>query len=209
MPGDFANCRTLIVATGNPHKFKEFERLLRPLTSNIVGLFQTRHVSTVEENESTLRGNSRKKASEYARQLGEWVISDDTGLEVETLEGRPGVRSSRFAGPNASSEENIKKLLQELNATGAALHPARFVCHLALADPNGDIYAEAQGQCHGRIVTNRQGTGGFGYDSHFELVEYHKTLAELGPDSTDVLGHRGRATRALIRSVKLEDHGVE
>jgi XTP/dITP diphosphohydrolase len=126
------------------------------------------------------------------------VLADDTGLEVDALDGRPGIHTARYAGPAATPQSNRRRLLDELADVPPKRRTARFVCALALADPAGNIRAEASGQLRGRIRTTPAGSGGFGYDALFEIVEYHRTLAELGDVARAWLSHRGRAVGRLL-----------
>ncbi len=191
-------CNPLVLATGNPNKALELRELLAPLPINLQTLADFPNATAPPEDGQSLQDNARRKAIGYARQLRAWVLADDTGLEVDALNGRPGIRSARFAGEQATMTENRAKLLSELRSVPDHDRTARFVCQLAVADPTGNVVAEASGECRGRIVQDARGNQGFGYDSLFELAEYHLMLAELGPASTTLIGHRGRAARALI-----------
>lgn len=193
----FPQLDALVVATGNPHKAQEFSALLAALRVPLLSLGDFPETQAVVEDGASLVENARLKASGYALQLKRWVLSDDTGLEVDALGGAPGVRSSRYAGEQATMAENRAKLLAELEHIPESKRTAQFVCHLALADPSGRITFEARGVCHGRIRREPAGNGGFGYDALFEVVEWRRTLAELGPVGKAVLGHRGRAVREL------------
>jgi XTP/dITP diphosphohydrolase len=154
----------------------------------------------VMEDGQTLAENARIKASGYARQLGLWVLADDTGLEVDALGGAPGVRSARYAGERATMAENRACLLAALRHVPEAERTARFVCQLAVADPTGVIVAQAAGDCRGRIRESAApGSFGFGYDVLFEVSRCGLTLAQLPPAETARLGHRGQAVRALLR----------
>ena len=191
----------LVLATGNPHKVRELRALLRPWQIPLYSLTDFPRVAPVEEDGQSLAENARRKAIGYAVALGEWVLADDTGLEVDALGGAPGVRSARFAGEGASMAENRSRLLEELAGIPAGNRTARFVCHLAIADPAGTVVAEAMGACRGRIRTAATGEFGFGYDALFEIVEYGRTLAELGPAATAMIGHRGRGVRKLRAAI--------
>lgn len=190
--------KELVLATANPHKVRELSELLADLRIPLLSLADFPVAAAIEEDGMTLAENARLKAASYARELGAWVLADDTGLEVNALGGAPGVRSARYAGQGATMAENRAKLLADLVNVPDAARAARFVCYLALADPSGAIVAEATGQCRGRLRREPAGSFGFGYDSLFEIVEYRKTLAELGPAATAVIGHRGRAVRRLL-----------
>lgn len=191
-------CKQLVLATGNANKVREFHSLLAPLRLPILSLADFPTVIPVVEEGTTLAENSRLKASAYAKQLQEWVLSDDTGLEVDALSGAPGVRSARYAGEKASMKENREKLLTDLADVPEATRTARFVCHLAIADPQGTVVAEAVGTCEGRIRREAKGEFGFGYDSLFEVAGSDRTLAEFNAAETAVVGHRAQAARALF-----------
>jgi XTP/dITP diphosphohydrolase len=194
----YAKNSTLVLATSNAHKVRELTGLLAPLNVVLRSMSDFPGLRPVVEDGETLADNARRKASQYARQLGQWVLADDTGLEVDALDGAPGVRSSRFAGEQANMAENRSRLLAELRLVAQAPWTARFVCHLAVANPAGDIVIESVGECHGRIRAEPAGDGGFGYDSLFEVAGYERTLAELGPDETAAVGHRAQAVRELV-----------
>ncbi|MCC9608546.1 non-canonical purine NTP pyrophosphatase [Blastopirellula sp. JC732] len=188
----------LLIATGNAHKVQELETSLSPLGVPLQSLRDFPGATPVVEDGETLRENALKKAIGYAQQTGQWVLADDTGLEVAALGGDPGVRSARYAGDNATAQENRAKLVAALHDVPLAKRAARFVCHLAIADPTGEIFCEAIGECHGRIRDEARGQFGIGYDAHLEIVEYRRRLAEMSPAATRLIGHRGRATQRLL-----------
>jgi len=194
-------CQRLILATTNLHKLRELQSLLAPLGVPLVGSADVgRTVPEATEDGQTLAENARLKATHYARCLSEWVLSDDTGLEVDALGGAPGVRSARYAGDGATMADNRARLLSELAGIEAGRRTARFVCCVALAAPDGQIILEASGESAGRIRTEPAGNGGFGYDVLFEVDGIGRTLAELDADETALLGHRGRAARHFIEA---------
>jgi XTP/dITP diphosphohydrolase len=198
--------KILVLATGNPHKVRELSGLLSPLPVQLASLADYAATRPVEEHGATSAENVRQKATGYARQLQQWVLADDTALQVDALHGAPGARSARYAGPHATMAENRAKLLADLADVPDAQRSARFVCQLAVADPAGQIVAEAAGVCAGRIRrTPAAGPYGFGYDSLFEVAECGQTLAELSPEVTAIVGHRGRAVRALLEQLKTEN----
>ncbi len=188
---------TLVLGTRNPGKIAEFRALLADCGWQIADLGDFHDVHDVNEEGSTLAENARAKAAGFASQIGQWVLADDTGLMVDALGGAPGVNTARFAGRDATAKDNRERLLAELRTVPAEKRSARFVCHLALADLAGRIQAEADGKCLGRIRFEPVGDGGFGYDSLFEIVEYHRTLAEFGETTTICLSHRARAVQSL------------
>lgn len=192
---------TLLIGTSNRGKAAEFAELLAPAGLQLLTLADVESPPEVAEDAATPAENAAHKASAYARHFRLWTLADDTVLEVDALGGAPGIRTARYAGPQATPAENRRRLLDELAAVPTEKRAARFVCHLALADPAGRVWATSQGQCRGRIRSDPTGSGGFGYDSLFEVVEYRRTLAELGLAATSVLSHRGQAVRRLLPEI--------
>lgn len=188
----------LVIGTRNRKKGAELIELLAPWGIAAVTLDDVPEAIEVEESGDSFAANARLKASLQAKHLGRWVLADDSGLEVDALGGAPGVYSARFAGPDATDEANNQHLLKKLGNTPLEKRTARYVCHIALADPTGEIRAESHDDCHGRIRFQPAGTNGFGYDPLFEVVEYHRTFGELGPHVKRVLSHRSRALRAIV-----------
>jgi XTP/dITP diphosphohydrolase len=154
-------------------------------------------IDVVEDGE-TFAANAVLKATQQAQHLGRWVLADDSGLEVDALGGAPGVYSARFAGPKATDDENNQRLLRELADMPLEKRTARYVCHVAVADSTGTVWAESHDVCHGRIRFEPAGTNGFGYDPLFEVVEYHRTFGEMGPHVKRAISHRSRAFRAIL-----------
>jgi XTP/dITP diphosphohydrolase len=183
----------LVIATGNSGKLAEFRRLLERFPLNFVGIHNGPVTTEIEESGASYEENAGIKAVAAAKHFKDWALGDDTGLEVDALKGAPGLLTARFAGLNANAKANREKLLAELEQVPLELRSARFVCHLALSDPDGIIRAIATGACHGRITHSPQGPQTFGYDSLFELIEYHRTFADLGDDAKTCLTHRARA----------------
>ncbi len=138
------------------------------------------------------------KATQQARNLNAWVLGEDSGLVVDALGGEPGVLSARFSGPGATDASNSRLLLERLADVPGENRTAHYVCHATLSNPAGEVQAESEGYCHGRIRREGSGSGGFGYDPLFEIVEYHRTFGELGPAVKAALSHRARAIRALV-----------
>ncbi len=189
------NYPPLVLGSHNRKKKAELIALLSPLGFEIHDLSEFPQSIDVEETGMTFTENAHQKAREQAKILGMWVIGEDSGLEVEALGGRPGVFSARYAGEEHDDEKNNDKLLQELDGVPTEKRTARYVCHIALSDPEGNIRAEAENYCYGRIRTERSGTNGFGYDPLFEIVEYHKTFGELSPEIKSCISHRACALR--------------
>ncbi len=200
----------LVVGTGNRRKGKELAELFSTagLGLELKTLADFPDAIRVEETGATFAENAALKATEQARHLGRWVLADDSGLAVDALGGDPGVASARFSGPGATDATNNRLLLEKLAATPLEQRTARFVCRMALADPSGTIRAESEGACRGRMLFAPRGEQGFGYDPLFEVVEYHRTFAELGIAVKSCLSHRARAGRLLIPAlVTLVDAG--
>jgi XTP/dITP diphosphohydrolase len=192
----------LIIGTANPGKARELLELLNPLGLNMLTLADMPQPLAIEEGATSAAENAELKAVLQARHLGQWVLGDDTCLEVEALGGRPGVLTARYAGPGATGQQNRQKLLAELAGLPLDRRGARFVCHLVLADPQGVVRARTEGQCSGRIALEPRGDQGFGYDSLFEPREYHQTFAQLGAAAKAVLSHRARAVLPLAATIR-------
>ena len=189
---------TLVIGTHNRKKGVELAELLAPWGFRVLTLDDFPNALDVAEDGDSFAANSALKATHQARHLGHWVLADDSGLAVDALGGAPGVFSARFAGPNASDEDNNGRLLADLGNTPLEKRTAHYVCHVTVADPTGAIRAESHDVCHGRIRFQPAGTNGFGYDPLFEVIEYHRTFGELGPLAKQALSHRSRALRAII-----------
>ena len=151
-------CESLVLATGNPHKVQELAGLLCPLGILLKSLADFSGAVSVDEDGKTLAENARRKAIGYARALGEWVLADDTGLEVDALNGAPGVRSARYAGVGATMAENRAKLLEELEGIAEVKRTARFACHLAIANPDGEVVMESRGSVAAGCVSRGPGS---------------------------------------------------
>lgn len=188
----------LVVASRNRGKLREIADLLAPHGIAVVGIDSFPNVPEVIEDGTSFAENAAKKASEPARQLSEWVLGEDSGLEVDALGGAPGIYSARYSGVGATDESNNVKLMHELEAVPSERRGARYVCNVALADPSGAIRLQLEATCHGRITMDARGTNGFGYDPYFLIPEYHRTFGELAPCVKRHLSHRGRAFERLI-----------
>lgn len=182
----------LVLATRNEGKVKELQELLATPEIEVVSLAFYPWVSEVVEDGATFYENAVKKAQEVAAAVGEITLADDSGLEVDYLNGAPGVLSARFAGEGHNDTENNKKLLQLLAGVPSARRTARFRCVIAAATPGGKI-ATSQGTCEGVITDKPRGEKGFGYDPLFLVPEYNKTFAELDGHVKNTISHRGRA----------------
>jgi XTP/dITP diphosphohydrolase len=188
----------VVLATRNRHKTEEFDAVLRQeLGLSVVDLTQVAGVPDVVEDGDTFEANAIKKAETAMRALERPVIADDSGLMVHALNGAPGVYSARYAGPNATDEDNNRKLLAELSRKPDKSRDAMFVCVIALAVP-GEETRVVRGECHGRIVDQPRGAYGFGYDPLFFVPEEGKTMAELPPERKNEISHRARAIEKLL-----------
>ena len=188
----------LVLGTANRHKGDELTELLAPYGFLVHTLAEMDDPLEVVEDGDSFAANAQAKASQQARHLGRWVMADDSGLEVDALDGAPGIYSARYSGASASDLSNNEHLLAELGDTPAEKRTARYYCHVAVADPNGSIRAESAAICRGRLRFEPVGTNGFGYDPLFEIVELHRTFGELGPRVKAALSHRARALRAIV-----------
>ena len=202
------NTPTLVLGTGNKKKGIELISLFEPVGLDIKTLADFDDVLDVEETGTTFAENAVLKATEQAKHLGYWVLAEDSGLAVDALEGEPGVFSARYSGEDATDEKNNSLVLEKMAKVPTERRSARFICHMTLSDPTGTVRAETEAFCTGRLLTELRGTHGFGYDPMFEIVEYHRTFAELGPAVKRCLSHRARAARQLIpQLMRLVDTG--
>jgi XTP/dITP diphosphohydrolase len=188
----------LVIGTTNAAKGRELRELLTPHGFAVQTLKDVVSSIEVVEDGDTFAANARKKAIEHARHLQAWVLADDSGIQVDALGERPGVYSARYAGESATDAENNAKLLQELGSLPLEKRTAQYYCHVAVADPSGEIQAESSDVCRGRIVFEPVGANGFGYDPLFEVVEYHQTFGQLGLRVKAAISHRARAMRAVV-----------
>lgn len=186
----------LVVATRNSGKTREIQALLKDFPVELKDLNDFGPIPEAIEDGSTFEENAYKKASFTAKVLGLPAIADDSGLEVEALGGAPGVHSARYAGPNATDEENNRKLLQEM--AGIKNRKARFCCVISVAVPTG-FALTYEGFCEGEILETPRGTGGFGYDPLFFYPPLGKTFAEMSLEEKNAVSHRGKALQELRR----------
>ena len=187
----------LVLGTRNAKKRREIEEILGDLPLALHDLSQYPAAPEVVEDGDTFAANARKKAAETATALGRWVLGEDSGLVVPALNGRPGVHSARYAGTHGDDAANNAKLLAELAPRPPEHRAAYYVCTAALSDPTGTIHAVVEGRCHGVILREHRGSGGFGYDPLFRIPEYHKTFGELSARAKHAISHRARALARL------------
>lgn len=189
----------LLIATHNAGKKREYARLLAGLDVEITTLAELGVQRSVPEEGISYAENALAKARSYAADTGILTLADDSGLEVDALDGAPGVRSARFAGGDATDAQRCAALLKRLRGVPEDRRTARFRCAIALAWPGGRAEI-MEGTCEGRIALKPQGENGFGYDPVFYVPEYGCTMAELPDSVKDTISHRGRAA-ALARAV--------
>jgi len=187
--------RKLLVATRNAGKVREYRQLLADLPLEITYLDAEGIDLDVEETGESFAENAVLKATAYAQVSGLWTWADDSGLEVDALNGAPGIRSSRYAGPGASDEDRYRRLLRELEGVPWEKRTARFRCVVAIATPTGEVRT-AEGSCEGVIAFEPRGSHGFGYDPVFFLPERGCTMAQLPPEVKNRISHRGQAAQA-------------
>jgi XTP/dITP diphosphohydrolase len=187
----------LILSTRNEHKVHEIRAILAIPGLVITALTGVPDAPEVEEDGETFEANAIKKARVLAQHTGMWTMADDSGLEVDALDGDPGVRSARYAGEPVDYEANNRKLLNAL--TGEANRRARFRCVIALCDPDGEART-VEGRCEGAIAEAARGTGGFGYDPVFIPEGFARTFAEMPAELKNAISHRGLALQAAIEA---------
>ena len=180
----------LVIATRNAHKLEEIHDIFDFQNLEVLSAFDFPDVPDVVEDGETLEENAKKKAVEIALATGCWALADDSGLEVDALNGAPGVYSARYAGEHCSYADNNMKLLEEL--AGKAGRSARFRTVIALSDPGGSVQT-VSGECTGSIIEEQRGTNGFGYDPLFVPDGYSQTFAELPVEVKNRISHRANA----------------
>ncbi|GHT14403.1 non-canonical purine NTP pyrophosphatase [Planctomycetales bacterium] len=203
--------QTLVFGTKNKKKGIELAELLLPYHIEVKTLADFEKTLDVIEDGTTFLENARKKASQQAQFLNAWVVGEDSGLCVDALHGAPGILSARFASlsekENASDESNNRKLLELLHDVPLEKRTAHYTCAAALSDPSGAIRGEAENHCRGRIRFEPSGSGGFGYDPLFEVLEYHQTFGELSAIVKRTISHRARTIRELCQVLVRQENG--
>lgn len=188
--------REIVIATGNAHKVAEFQTMLEPLGFAVLSAADLGGMPPVVEDGTTFTDNAIIKAQAAARHFGRAVLADDSGLEVFTLNGAPGVHSARYAGEPANDRRNLEKLLQHL--AGCRERGGRFVCALALARADGSLAGTVIGEVRGQLADAPTGTGGFGYDPAFVPDGYNRTFGELSAAEKNQLSHRSNALKNAL-----------
>jgi XTP/dITP diphosphohydrolase len=194
--------KELLIATKNAGKITEIEKLLSGTPFLLHNLNEFPHSIEPEESGLTFAENAVLKAKSYALQTGLWSLADDSGLEVDALNGAPGVFSARYAGSQANDEQKYRKLLSELSEISIDNRTAQFVCAIALSDENATIQFLAEGVCRGKIAFAPQGDNGFGYDPIFVPDGFSKTFGELAGEIKQEISHRSQALRQIIQYLR-------
>lgn len=192
--------KDIVIATHNPDKKKEILIALRELGVNILFLDNFPEIGEIEETGSTLLENSLIKARTVSAITGKPAIADDTGLEVDALNGAPGIYSARYAGINVSYEDNVRKLLSEMSSTDMDSRTARFRTVVSFHSQNKELWTE--GVIEGSITMGAIGTGGFGYDPVFRVEQTGKTFAEMTRREKNKISHRGVALEKMCKLLK-------
>lgn len=198
----------LVLATQNKHKLQEIRQILKQPGLQLLSLADFSLEADIKEDGKTFRENAYLKASQVARLTGEIAMADDSGLEVDALGGAPGVYSARYAGEDATDEQNNRYLLKQLHGIPPDKRQGRFVCVIAIVTPEGESFY-TEGTCEGLIAKQPKGTHGFGYDPLFIIPKYNKTLAELGPKIKNRISHRAQALDKAGKIITLPHKGLE
>lgn len=197
--------KTVIVASKNIHKLREIKEILAGVDFEVKGLEEFPDYISPKETGSTFMENAYIKAKALRQYISAsdkvYILADDSGLVCDDLHGQPGVNSARFAGENATDEDNNKKLVEMFQDVTHWSRAARYVCAMVLFHPDGSEM-EIEEICKGCIVLVPKGENGFGYDPYFYLEEYNKTMAELPSEEKNKISHRGKALRKLVQELK-------
>ncbi len=193
--------QTVIIASGNKGKLKEFKELMGDLPVDVKSLADYPEIGDIEENGASFAENAYIKAKAVFDATGCLCIADDSGLEVDALDGAPGIYSARYAGEDKDDAANNAKLLAALADVPAEKRGAQFYCAIVAIDQNGKRY-DAEGIVRGVILREQRGDNGFGYDPLFYVPEFDKTTAELSMDEKNAISHRGKAVRRIVEILK-------
>lgn len=187
----------IILATHNEHKVEEINALMEGIPVHFVSLKEKDYFDDILETGTTFDENARLKALTIGAIFGQITLADDSGLEVDAMNGAPGVFSARYAGVGATPEQLCQKLLMEMKDVPYELRTARFRCVMALFDPQTQDSHLVEGTVEGRITDSMRGRHGFGYDPVFEVIETGKTMAEMSPHEKNSISHRFRAVEKV------------
>ena len=190
----------VVIATHNRDKMKEIQGAISELGWEVISLYDFPEIGEIEENGKTLEQNALIKAREVFKETGLPTISDDTGLEVDALDGAPGVYTARYAGEDCSYSDNVNKMLKEMSKVPMPNRGAFFKTVMVFKDENKELIVD--GVVKGKISRESKGEDGFGYDPIFYVTEYDKTFAEMTMSEKNKISHRGNAINNLINSIK-------
>ncbi|WP_028783377.1 XTP/dITP diphosphatase [Thalassobacillus devorans] len=189
--------KKLIIATKNPGKVKEFQELFHKYGIQVRSLLDLEEpVDDIEETGKTFEENAVLKAETISKQFNIPVLADDSGLEVDALDGRPGIFSARYAGEEKNDQKNLEKVLVEMEGVAPEYRTARFICSVAIIQPGREAIVK-RGTCEGRIGLEPKGENGFGYDPVFIPKGYERSMAELDPEEKNTISHRRDAIRKV------------
>ncbi len=191
----------LLIATHNKGKIKELNALLSEAGIDVIGLDEAGVAFDVEETGTTFEENARLKATQYANATGLLTLADDSGLEIDALNGDPGVYTARYGGANLTQTERMELVLGKLTGLQGKERSARFRCVMVLADGTGDVLSVKAGVCEGQIAQAITGDGGFGYDPIFYLLEEGLTFAQIDKSLKNQMSHRGQAVQAILPEI--------
>jgi XTP/dITP diphosphohydrolase len=197
--------RKLVVASKNRKKIREIKSIMEEAGYSVISMEEAGGDMEVVEDGKTFEENSFKKAFEVMKATGEITLADDSGLEVDALDGQPGVFSARFSGEGATDEKNNSKLLEMMKDVPAGDRKARFVCAATVVFPDL-TYFTVRGECEGEILFEPRGSGGFGYDPLFYIPLYQKTFAEIEPEIKNSISHRAKAL-SKVKQLLMDDRG--
>ncbi|WP_117161290.1 XTP/dITP diphosphatase [Paraliobacillus sp. X-1268] len=194
--------KEIMIATQNKGKVKDFQLLFKKYDINVTSLLDLKEpIDDIEETGSTFEENAIIKAATIAEKFKIPVLADDSGLEIDALDGRPGVYSARYAGEEKDDQKNLHKVLDEMHDIADENRSARFVCVLAIVRPNQEPVVK-RGTCEGKITRIPIGTNGFGYDPIFQPIDTKLTMAQLNSDQKNEISHRGNALKKIEEWVK-------
>lgn len=185
----------IVLATRNQHKVEELKQMLADMPVHILSLQDYPEMPEIEETGTTFAENAQIKAIAVVEATGKIALADDSGLEIDALNGQPGVYSNRFGGPGASDRDKYMRILDLLEDVPDEIRTARFRAAIAISTPDGETVT-VEGACEGRIAREPHGEMGFGYDPVFYIPEFRKTMAELLPEEKNAISHRGKALEA-------------
>lgn len=192
--------KEIVIASKNKGKIKEIQAAFEHVRVNVISLVEFPEIPDAVEDGKTFEENALIKAKFYAKLTGKACLADDSGLEVDALQGAPGVYSARYAGETATDAENNDKLIAELQKVNGIGSAARFRCVLAFVDMNGENIL-CSGSCEGSILEKERGNGGFGYDPLFYIEELKKSMAEIKIEEKNQISHRGVALKMMAEKL--------